>query len=528
MATPRHAHLCHSTTASRWIAVLLGALALGLGLTNPQVSRAWDGNEYDGQNYDNGEIVVNLIEGYAIEDFVADYERYDVVLLDAFPEANLYLVETSVDIVDDIVTEFCDDPRIEFAEANYYQESPEATRQMVLAAIGGTMADYEDQELTHRIHLDEGHQYSRGEGTVIAVLDTGVDADHEALRGAVLDYGWDFVDNDDDPSEEKDGIDQDHDGYADGGYGHGTMVAGIVSLVAPGAYILPIRVLDTEGCSDVFRVCKAIRYALLAGADVINMSFGAPYTINAIGHQLWWAYGYNATVVCGAGNFGEEDPPLFPAAHETAIMVASVDSNDVKCDFSDWNCKVLVSAPGEGVRSAYPDDKWAIGAGCSFAAPFISGEVALIKSLRPDLEAEAIAYRIGSGTDDLYWHSENKPYWGKLGWGRVNLEWALCGLESAVGSPLAAPAARLTVSPNPSRGEVTLRLANPTPGEASDPLLEVSIFDPNGRRVRRLDLRPGSPLRWDARDEFGRSVATGTYFARAGRSGPAARIQILR
>jgi hypothetical protein len=499
------------STRGAVVSLCLGLAVLVACLLTPPPALALDSNEYDGLSYDPGEIVINLTKDHTIESFIESYSHYGLVLLDAYPEANLYLVESSIEVVDELVVEFCDDPRVEFADANYYQETPEAVRQMVLAMIGGTYEDYEDQELTERIHLDQAHEYGRGNGTLVAVLDTGIDPNHEALVGHFVDYGWDFVDDDDAPWEEADGIDQDGDEWVDAGYGHGTMVAGVISLVAPQAEILPLRVLDTEGSSDVFRVCKAIRYALMAGADVINMSFGAPFEINAIGHQLWYAYGQGVTVVCGAGNYAEEDPPLFPAAHPTSIMVAAVDSLDVKADFSDWNCKVLVSAPGSGVRSAFPGGNWAIGSGCSFATPFVSGEVALIKSVRPDLEMDAIWYRVGAGTDDLYWLPENKPYWGKLGWGRINLEWAMCGLASDVDDTgRSAGIERLEVYPNPSRGAVHLRLATPV-GRMT---LEASILDPTGRRVRRLAGRADTPLLWDGRDDAGRPVASGVYFAR--------------
>ncbi|MBK8232895.1 MAG: S8 family serine peptidase [Candidatus Eisenbacteria bacterium] len=499
----------------------LVSFLLGLGvicgfLSAPQPALALDSNEYDGLSYDPGEIVINLAKDHSIESFIESYAHYGLVLLDAYPEANLYLVESSIEVVDDLVIEFCDDPRVEFADANYYQETPEAVRQMVLAMIGGTYEDYEDQELTERIHLDQAHEYGRGHGTLVAVLDTGIDPKHEALVGHFVDYGWDFVDDDDAPWEEVDGIDQDGDEWVDAGFGHGTMVAGVIALVAPQAEILPLRVLDTEGCSDVFRVCKAIRYALMVGADVINMSFGAPFEINAIGHQLWYAYGQGVTVVSGAGNYAEEDPPLFPAAHPTSIMVAAVDSLDVKADFSDWNCKVLVSAPGSGVRSAFPGGNWAIGSGCSFATPFVSGEVALIKSVRPDLEMDAIWHRVGAGTDDLYWLPENKPYWGKLGWGRINLEWAMCGLASDVGeNGRSASLGRLLAYPNPSRGVVQLRLATPV----GNSTLHASIFDPTGRRVRHLTGPADAPILWDGRDDAGRPVTSGVYFARANHAG---------
>jgi subtilisin family serine protease len=96
------------------------------------------------------------------------------------------------------------------------------------------------------IHLSAAHQVSRGTGPngpiKIAILDTGIDATHPALAGHLL-PGYDFVDNDNDPSEVG--------SLQTGPWGHGTHVAGLIALIAPEAKIIPIRVLDQHGVGNV-------------------------------------------------------------------------------------------------------------------------------------------------------------------------------------------------------------------------------------------------------------------------------------
>ncbi len=115
------------------------------------------------------------------------------------------------------------------------------------------MGDYVAQWAPGTMHLVEAHRVRRGAGVIVAVLDTGVDRRHPALAGRML-AGFDFVDNDSDPSEEG--------SVVEGPYGHGTHVAGLVALAAPEAKILPIRVLDRRGVGNMWVLSEAIRYAL--------------------------------------------------------------------------------------------------------------------------------------------------------------------------------------------------------------------------------------------------------------------------
>src|SRR6185503_13111592 len=131
---------------------------------------------------------------------------------------------------------------------------------------------------------------STGNNILVAVIDTGVDRTHPELQsrlwvnsldssgngvdddnnGLVDDFrGWDFFDNDNDPTEtlvaQPNSIS-----------GHGTFIAGLISLLAPGARIMPIRALGSDGTADAFSVASAIKYAADNHAQVINLSFGSP------------------------------------------------------------------------------------------------------------------------------------------------------------------------------------------------------------------------------------------------------------
>ena len=112
------------------------------------------------------------------------------------------------------------------------------------------------QPVTAYLVLDAAHEISTGAGSVVAVLDTGADLLHPALAGQ-LTAGYDYVDDDDDPSDEAQGLDSSLNGRPDEAHGHGTFVAGTVALARPDATIMPMRVLDSDGHGNMFALAAS-------------------------------------------------------------------------------------------------------------------------------------------------------------------------------------------------------------------------------------------------------------------------------
>ncbi len=461
--------------------------------------------------YDPGRIQVQLNPGHTIAEVNASY---GTVTVDSLPPLFLLQVPSGQDD-DALIAQMLADPANPFAcvEHSWRNETPEGTRQMVVAAVGGTILEYLDQELVSRLHLPEAHSQSTGEGTVVAVLDTGVRLDHEALAGVVLATGYDFVDNDSDPSDSANGVDDDADGLPDEAAGHGTLVSGIVHLMAPGAAVLPVRVLDDEGCGSTFAVAKGIRYAVEQGADVINLSLGLTEHSGIITHEVALAHLGDVAMVAAAGNLGVDTVQYFPASDARVLMIAALDSVDVKASFSNYHPKVAVSAPGVGIYGPYFDGAYAIGAGTSFATPFIAGECALLRSLEPWLTPDQLYDRVLQSVVDIYSIPENRPYLGKLGTGRLD------GLPLLLTSPVhdgslpavgSRPGAR--VVPNPVVSGGLMRLSWPHPVSAGTARL--SVHDVAGRMLRRVAAGALPGLSFPARDDAGRPLPSGAYFLR--------------
>lgn len=475
--------------------------------------------------YAAGEIIVMVARGHTIDEVHA---VWGTSTIDSYPAARLYRV-FEPDVVDlELQAEMMElDAAVEEAEANYLEDTPEGVRNMVLVAVGGTLSEFEDQGITDRIGLDEAHLSNQGAGVTVGIIDTGIDFGHELFVDRIAPGGYDFIDEDADPSEAFDGVDNDGDLDVDEGYGHGTMVAGIISLVAPQAKLLPIRALDDDGTSDAWTLARAVYYAIENGADVINLSLGVPQTVSLVGHQLERGAERGVIFVAAAGNENRDHPPYYPASDSKALMITALDSMDVKADFADFGGKVHVTAPGTGVRSAYPGNAWANGSGCSFAAPFVAGEAALIRSAFPGWWPELVEDRIESAVQPIEQIPGNQAYGGELGSGRIYLPLALAGAAVGVADQSPSISSRPVAFPNPTIGSTTFRFLGAV---ADDVALATSLYDASGRRVWTATTVGSTVVRWDGRFSSGLPAPPGVYFARiqAGNAVQSGTVRIVR
>ncbi|GAA4006894.1 S8 family serine peptidase [Deinococcus rubellus] len=212
-----------------------------------------------------------------------------------------------------------------------------------------------------------------GEGVTVAVIDTGIDLQHEMFQGALVGSQdqWDFVGNDAVPQEEG--------SFSDEGFGHGTNVASIVLQIAPHARIMPLRVLAPDGSGDETAVAQAIDFAVSHGANVINLSLGSITKSDTIKKMINYAASKGVAVISSSGNTGD-DRVTYPARDASGnfmVGVGSVNSKDLKSDFSTYGDKVGVMAPGEMVWGPVPGNLFSYWSGTSMASPMVAGSLAL-------------------------------------------------------------------------------------------------------------------------------------------------------
>jgi subtilisin family serine protease len=176
------------------------------------------------------------------------------------------------------------------------------------------------------------------------------------------------------------------DGNKYAAFGHGTMVAGVVHLVAPTAKILPLKAFMADGSGYSSDVIRAIYFAQKNGANVINMSFSFASSSRELSNAVAAAESKGVILVASAGNDGKA-VQVYPAAYPQVMGVASTDNFDDRSTFSNYGSRLVwMAAPGEGVVTMYPYGSYAACWGTSFSAPMVAGTAALLVQVSKSVE----------------------------------------------------------------------------------------------------------------------------------------------
>lgn len=405
--------------ASRGLVGRRGLVGLAAALGLCAVARAGDG----GAAMD-GEILMQLRDRANLSPLLV---RHQLTLLARFGSRPIYRLKAiGAAKVKDKIEALKSEPDVRSAEPNPRHHGP-AARKNVAWAIGDPQG-LSGQWALEAVRLPEARRLSTGAGVRVAVLDTGIDARHPMLAGRLL-RGRDFVDGDDDPSEA--GSDTDR------SFGHGTHVAGIIATVAPGARIMPLRILEPDGGGNLWVLAEAMLHAVDPdgnpdtddGAHVINLSVGTltkteifksvvklvtcrksggsgsddpedaddgsdDYVLTLDDKARCKGFG-GAIVVAAAGNRGDDKVREYPAGENSKALlsVAASTPNGRLADFSNrgW---VEIAAPGEAITSAVPGGGVGTWSGTSMAAPFVSGAAVLLRATDRRLTAEDVAKRV--------------------------------------------------------------------------------------------------------------------------------------
>jgi len=371
--------------------------------------------------YVPGQVIVSFQPGV---DAHAVASRDHLVVRAGLPDAATYLMSLPPgESVQEAVADLAADPAIHHAEPNLllgYLEAHPATVPHFEAV--GQPEPYLTQYALPLIHAPQAWLLSTGQGETVAVLDTGADLTHPMLAGKLV-PGADFIDNAGTPSDVATHVDSDGDGIYDAAWGHGTHVAGIISLVAPQARIMPVKVLDSDGVGTVFSVAQGIYFAVDHGATVINMSLGMAGQSATIADAVHYAVVHNVVPVAAVADDGTLSAWESPASDPGAVSVTSTDASDLKAPFSDFGPLVDLSAPGVNIYSTFPDDSYATWSGTSMAAPFVSAEAALILARYPQWTSGQVVSRMLAAVQPL--NTINPTYTNELGRGRIDLALAL-------------------------------------------------------------------------------------------------------
>jgi len=340
-----------------------------------------------GHDFEPHEAVLVLAGGADPQTVAA---RYDAAVAGEVGVGSVLLTwEKEID--DDLLAELAADPEVAAVEPNFRFRDPESVRRrFVIVDRTPTRGEYTGQPAAVRHGVAKALDIADGGGAVVAVIDTGVDPCHPLLASLLAGGGLDLVDGDLSPWESLNGRDDDGDGEIDEAAGHGTFVASLVALVAPGARILPYRVLDDDGGGTAFNLALALADAIERGVDVINLSLAYHERSIVVDLLLEEAARRGIVVVAAAGNDGATTLP-FPAtdSHVLAVTALRADGAGLS-EFANRSENALVAVTGEEIYGGLPDGEFGTWSGTSLAAPFAAGAAALVKSLDPTVSPHII------------------------------------------------------------------------------------------------------------------------------------------
>jgi subtilisin-like proprotein convertase family protein len=292
------------------------------------------------------------------------------------------------------------------------------------------------------INIEPAWALGTATSIVTAVIDTGVDYTHPDLasniwtntdevagngidddgNGFVDDVrGWDFVNNDSDPMDDN---------------GHGTHVAGTIGAVGNNgigvtgvawtASIMPLKFLDQSGSGSLSDAIKAIQYARVNGAKIINASWGGGGFSSALQSAITQFITSGGLFVAAAGNEATNNDvtPSYPANYQGVISVGASTRTDTRASFSNYGTSVDVFAPGQSILSTLPGNRYGSLSGTSMATPQVAGALALLWGQNPTLSANTISQALINSTDNVL-RASNSTH------GRINVGAAATALRAS-------------------------------------------------------------------------------------------------
>lgn len=305
-------------------------------------------------------------------------------------------------------------------------------------------------------------------GVVVAVVDTGIRFTHEDLRDNLWSNPGEIGTDASGRDRRTNGVDDDGDGYVDDvhgmnainhsgnpvdDFGHGSHVAGIIGArgnngvgiagVAWRVKLMPLKAIDANGNGTISQAIECLDYAREHGARVVNASWGSTgFTSQALRDAIanLRSEGIIMVAACGNSSGNNDATPLFPASYEfdNIIAVAASTRTDEMAPFSNWGATTVdLAAPGAAVFSAWngTDNDYRAENGTSQAAPHVTGAVAMLWALNPQLGYRDVIRFILENTDPL------AAFAGKsVTGGRLNLAQAMAALTLEAPGDLVGPA----------------------------------------------------------------------------------------
>lgn len=328
------------------------------------------------QEFSPDEVLVKFKKEILPEQRMRIHQKMGTKLKEKIADLDIEVVKVEKNKVPEFVAKFQSQPEVEFAEPNYKATVLEITNDPGIIETkqwGMYKVKAADTE-------GSAWNYSKSDSSIkIAILDTGIDQNHEDLTGKIVNN----QNCTDSPT-------------VDDLYGHGTHVAGIaaastnngvgVAGLGYNALLMNVKVLGDDGSGYYSWIANCLKWAADNGARVVNMSLGAPFKSSTLENAVNYAWSKGVVLTAAAGNSGNSSP-TYPAYYKNVIAVAAVNVSDEKPSWSSFGGWVDVAAPGVDIYSTFPNHSNIIGklnydyaSGTSMATPHVAGLAALVWS----------------------------------------------------------------------------------------------------------------------------------------------------
>ena len=308
--------------------------------------------------------------------------------------------------------------------------------------------EYSKQWNLQQINVERAWLKATGKGVIIGVIDTGVDFNHPDIKpnlwiNSAEDINqngtfepWSVDEERNGVTGDLDGIDQDKNGYADDVIGydfvdqetasfgdyhipdpipedegeHGTNVIGVIAAktnnqtgiagVAYDAKILMAKAFDITGNAESDDIAKAIVYAVMNGAQILNFSFGDDYPSPIVYDAIKFAYSMGVVMLASSGNNGWYQPH-YPSDHPEVISVGGSNDTKTRWSLANYGSFLDVIAPASGVYTTAVGGKYKFASGTSLSSPHASGVAALILQLSPNLSPDEVKSIMQTNANDI-------------------------------------------------------------------------------------------------------------------------------
>lgn len=396
-----------------------GFLLLSIGFTAPSSISAKSNDQIPDQ------ILVKFKDNVPQNEVDKQLKMHGAKVIDTVPRLDVLVLSVPERNAEKVIVALSKNPHVEYAEPNFLafasftpndpyfspnQWGFENTGQNIKGQIGTVNAD---------INAPTAWDTKTGINIKVAILDTGIDQDHQDLSAKIVDKINDQKNFTTSPN-------------VDDLYGHGTHVGGIVAAITnnnlgvsggcPDCVLMNGKVLRDDGAGAYSWIANGIIWSADNGAKVINMSLGGSSPSRTLERAVNYAWNKGVVLTGAAGNSGNQSK-TYPGAYKNVIAVAATNNKDQKASFSSYGVKwVDVAAPGQDIFSSFPNHPYTInknlnydfGSGTSMATPMTSATAALIWSTSYGTSASNVRSRLESTADKI---AGTGTYWSA---GRVN------------------------------------------------------------------------------------------------------------